>query len=112
MPLIHQAENVMKDKLKTFFIQGIIFFVTLEVLLAVCVSLGVLDIERPYYSLKKKDYWTLKDSEFGVWREPKSSYRHIKGCFDVTYTANQAPEIKREVSKVHKNAWWSWVTHL
>lgn len=41
-------------------------------------------------------FWVDRDSSFGVWHEPHSTYRHTRSCFTVDYRANDYGARDRE----------------
>lgn len=52
----------------------------------------------PSYSWENavSSFWVDRDSSFGVWHEPNSTYRHTKSCFTVDYRANEYGARDRE----------------
>lgn len=79
---------------------GIAGFLCLEAGLWLLIRAGVLPLHKPTYSMAnaRSRFWVDANTNFGVWHEPGSTYRHLTSCFDLRYTANSygARDIERE----------------
>lgn len=75
--------------LRVIALNAILTIVLLEIGLILAAMSNLLRMDLPSYSLANvKPFWRDTDPAFGVWHAPNRQYRHIKSCFDVTYSTN------------------------
>ena len=76
--------------LKVIAFNALLTLVLLEIGLILAAKGNLLRMDLPTYSIANiRPFWLDMDPVFGVWHAPnRLGYRHIKSCFDVTYSTN------------------------
>lgn len=74
---------------KIVALNAILTLFLLELGLIAAAKCNLLRIDLPSYSIANiRPFWADMNPAFGVWHTPNSQYRHLKSCFDATYTTN------------------------
>lgn len=85
----------MKLKYKSFFLQIILSIITLEILSAFTLKVGLVNdyytqngLIEPKHLSNQGVTWRTEKEPWGAWHKPNSKSRHVKKCFDVWYESN------------------------
>jgi hypothetical protein len=84
----HRRRQVART-LKRLAVVVAVSLVTLEVLSAAAIGLGVVPADAPNYRFpSSRPFWVDRNPYFGMWHEADTEYVHTKSCFSVTYRTN------------------------
>lgn len=108
--MLNAYKNRMTQKpswrrVKTLLIQGLFFFFFLEIFLAICIKLSLLNIIEPSYTFNDASaLQTRFDNSIGFVPAPLSKFQRKQYCYDISYDYNSMGFLGNVPSKSSKKS--------